>query len=466
MTKEDDQDPPRSTALALAPRGSSMELATPAWALAQRIAATEFVPDSYRGKPETVLAAFLTAHELGVGPMQALQKIHVVKGRPGLAAELMRGLVFQHGHELWIEEMTATRVIVAGQRKGSDRTTRVTWTMDDAERAGLKGKDNWKQYPSAMLLARATAALCRAIFPDVLAGLSYTVEELEDGDVLEAELVPTPPEPGSIAATADAPEPTRARARRPATRGAAAPPAEDAPPIEKVEREAPPLPGEGDEVEEPAAGSEPEPGSDDDPVDAEIVEDETPPVGEGTGPVGDDETYEGPDETIEGGEGPGPSYSGPQIVSMKANDFGLNRDEKIYFVRHIVKRAIDSTTELTPDEVTTVLELFDDEEALEQAWTTALSAGEFVPEEDPEPPAEPKRTRRPVSPGPESWDATRWREFLRERGVKVAEVLSEASRLAREAESKPPTKLDEISESGLSVALVGFVEERAAERAK
>lgn len=456
MTKEDDQDLPRSTALALAPKGSSMELATPAWALAQRIASTEFVPDSYRGKPETVLAAFLTAHELGVGPMQALQKIHVVKGRPALAAELMRALVFQHGHELWIEEQTSTRVVVAGKRKGSDRETRVAWTMDDAARAKLTGKDNWQHYPAAMLLARATAALCRAIFPDVLAGLSYTIEELEDGDVIEGDLV-APYEDDSPAARAAEPPRPRARARRPATRGAEAPADTDAPLAEKVKREAPPLPGEED-------AAPPVPGSDDEPVDAELVDDETPPVGEGTPPVGEDD-YEGPDETIER-EGSGPSYSGPQIVSMKANDFGLDRDEKILFVRHVIGRKIDSTSELTADEVTTVLELFADEPRCEEAWSAAVAAGAITPEPEPEPepaPEEPTRTRRPLA-GPESWDSTRWREFLRERGVKVAELLSEGARLAREAESKAPTKLDEISESGLAAALVGFVEDLSAQR--
>lgn len=457
MTDED-QDPPRSTALELAPRGSSMALATPAWALAQRIADTDFVPSSLRGKKEAVLACILTGHEIGVSPMQALAKIHVIDGRPAMAAELMRAVALKAGHEIWIEEQSSTRVVVGGKRKGSDRETKVCWTMDDAKRANLEGRSNWKRYPSAMLLARATAALCRAIFPDVLAGISYTTEELADGDVLDGDLLP---EPDSVAAREAEPPRPRARARRAATAQDAPAEAPDAPTVEKTKGEAPLLPGE--EVDEPAG--------DDDVVDAVIVGDDgkiegdVPPIGEGEPPIGDDVVVEEPDQTIEG-EGPGPSYSGPQIVSMKANDFGLNRGEKIYLVRHLIGRVIDSTTELTPDEVTTVLEVFADDERAEEAWTKALAAGEFVPPAAPEvddPPA--KRTRRPLA-GPESWDAPRWREFLRERGVKVAEVLSEASRLAREGESKPPTKLDEISESGLAATLVGFVEDLSAERGK
>ena len=180
------------------PAGGTLALAPEAWSLAQRIARTEFVPDALRGKPEAVLACMLAGAEVGVSPMQALSKIHVIKGRPAMAAELMRAIVLREGHDLWIEEQSSTRCIVGGKRKGSDRETRVTWTLDDAKRANLLSNPSWRSYPSAMLLARATAGLCRAIFPDVLAGISYTVEELQDGDVLD--VLEAPPEPGSEAA--------------------------------------------------------------------------------------------------------------------------------------------------------------------------------------------------------------------------------------------------------------------------
>lgn len=181
------------------PAVDTLDLVPKAFELAQHIARTEFVPGALRGKPEAVMAAILTGHEVGIGAMQALSKIHVIDGRPAMAAELMRGLVLRAGHELWIEESTTTKCTVVGVRAGSSRETRTTFTMDDAKRAGLDGRKNWRSYPAAMLLARATAALCRAVFPDVLAGISYTTEELEDGDVVQVVNEdgdgPTPPAP-------------------------------------------------------------------------------------------------------------------------------------------------------------------------------------------------------------------------------------------------------------------------------
>lgn len=167
----------------------------PAAELAERIYRTEFVKGALRGRPEAVLACILAGHEVGVGPLQALAKIDVIDGKPTMSSELMRGLVLRGGHDIWVEENTTTRVTVCGRRVGREFVSKVTWTMDDAQRAGLKGKQNWQKYPRAMLLARATSELCRLMFADVLGGISYSVEELEDGDERPSEVavVEAPP---------------------------------------------------------------------------------------------------------------------------------------------------------------------------------------------------------------------------------------------------------------------------------
>lgn len=148
--------------------------------LATQIANTDFVPKAFRGKPEAVMAALLTGREIGLGPMTALQRIHVIEGKAGLDAQGMRAQVLAAGHDLWIIESTPDRCTVGGRRRGSDHEQQVTWTIQEARAAGLAGKGNWKGYPRQMLQARATAEMCRLIAPDAIGGLAYSAEELED----------------------------------------------------------------------------------------------------------------------------------------------------------------------------------------------------------------------------------------------------------------------------------------------
>ena len=150
-----------------------------AWNLANKIARTEFVPTALRGKPESVMACVLAGQELALGPMQALQSIHVIEGKVALSAELMRALIARAGHRLDIVETGDTRVVIKGQRRDTGATAEVAWSLDDARQANLTGKQVWKAYPRAMLLARATSELARSLFPDVIAGMGYTPEEIE-----------------------------------------------------------------------------------------------------------------------------------------------------------------------------------------------------------------------------------------------------------------------------------------------
>jgi hypothetical protein len=164
-------------------QNTSLEVARPltpaevSWKTAQRIANTPFVPTAFRGKPESVFAAVLYGEELGLGPMQSLNSIHVIEGKPSMSPELMRGLVARAGHRIDVKESSGDKVTLWGKRADTGSEATVSWSMKDAQLAGLAGRGAWKTYPRAMLLARATSELCRMLFADVVAGLSYTPEE-------------------------------------------------------------------------------------------------------------------------------------------------------------------------------------------------------------------------------------------------------------------------------------------------
>ena len=185
-------------------RANVIDLAEDYWKLAQKIAGTEFVPTPLRTRPEAVLAALLSGAERGLGPMESLRSMHVIEGRPSLSAEAMRALVFAAGHTIEIVESTSAKCTVIGRRYDSETTSPpFTWTMDRARRAKLTNKKNWLEYPEAMLLARATTDLCRALFPDVIAGFAATEELDEEPPRRVRTITRRKPEPEQTAAPED-----------------------------------------------------------------------------------------------------------------------------------------------------------------------------------------------------------------------------------------------------------------------
>lgn len=170
------------------PQQQSAPAALVAWAdaasAAHRLAAplcrTDFVPQHFRGKEDSATAAILYGAEAGLSPLQALQGIFVIGGRPGMYARVMHALTLAAGHEVWTEESTDSRAVVCGRRKDARHEERVVVTMDQARKAGWTSNKKYATEPATMLLARAQSQLCRRIAPDALLGLAYSVEELED----------------------------------------------------------------------------------------------------------------------------------------------------------------------------------------------------------------------------------------------------------------------------------------------
>lgn len=188
---------------------------------------TAFVPDSYRPRIDrnateeeiaaarqiavaNATAAVLQGITLSLDPLTSLQQIYIVHGRPGMYAKMMVALVQSHGHEVWTEDNGATRAVVAGRRRGSQRIERVTVTMDMARRAGWTRNDTYSKTPEDMLWARAAGRVCDRIASDVIKGLA-SIEQINDEEVPEtagARTVAPPKRRAAVKATAErGPEP-------------------------------------------------------------------------------------------------------------------------------------------------------------------------------------------------------------------------------------------------------------------
>src|SRR5271167_4171279 len=66
---------------------------TEAMGLAKLLASSDFVPKDFKGKPGNCFLAMQMGAELGVPPLQALQQIAVINGRPSIWGDLALALV-------------------------------------------------------------------------------------------------------------------------------------------------------------------------------------------------------------------------------------------------------------------------------------------------------------------------------------------------------------------------------------
>lgn len=150
------------------------------------MASSDMVPKEYKGRPDNILVAMQLGDELGLLPIQACQNICIINGRPSVWGDAALALVQSSGKLEYISEtddgQTAKCVCL---RRGQKEPTTRTFSIADANRAGLTTKTIWVQYPVRMRQMRARSWALRDTFADVLKGISVR-EEIED-IVVEAE---------------------------------------------------------------------------------------------------------------------------------------------------------------------------------------------------------------------------------------------------------------------------------------
>lgn len=219
---------------------------------AQLVHKSTFIPQAFRDKPGDVLAAVVYGADLGLPPMQALQVIAVINGKPsvygdGLLAVVYSGPNFQDHDEYYDVNgqrkeylapadlsNDATMAVCTFKRKGRSKAVTRTFSIAQAKKANLWGKAGpWQQYPDRMLLFRARGFAARDAFPDQLRGVISAEEAMDiPGTVIESSVIPMPqrtsgessaatPEPSgstqsaaapAATATTDAPSVTQATA--------------------------------------------------------------------------------------------------------------------------------------------------------------------------------------------------------------------------------------------------------------
>lgn len=146
------------------------------------IAASSFCPKGFLGQPGNVLVALQMGQELGLKPMQALQNIAVINGRPSLWGDAMLAVCRQSRDWEFISEVydAANDAFVCTVKRKNEPEVVRSFSMAEAKQAGLDKKEGpWRTYPKRMLQMRARGFALRDAFPDTLRGILIK-EEAQD----------------------------------------------------------------------------------------------------------------------------------------------------------------------------------------------------------------------------------------------------------------------------------------------
>jgi hypothetical protein len=195
------------------------------WRLALAIEASRLAPKDM-DKAEQIAVAIMHGLEIGLPPMQSVQRIAVINGRPTLWGDAVLAVVRASGVMEWIKEWFEGEgetlvALCETKRRGDPEPVRRTFSFADAKAAGLIGKKGpWQEYRPRMMQMRARAFLLRDVYPDALGGF-YMREEIEDERAEEArDVTPaqpnTDPEKVTRAATRPGPPPAAAIEHKPA----------------------------------------------------------------------------------------------------------------------------------------------------------------------------------------------------------------------------------------------------------
>jgi len=130
---------------------------------------------------DKAFAVLLKGHELGFSPMAAAGSISIIKGKVSLSADATVALCKRSPACLYLRLVASTEEVATyeTQRHGDPSPTSLSYTIAQAKTAGLTGSQTWRGHAPAMLRARCGAAIARAVYPDLVAGI-YDPDEVAE----------------------------------------------------------------------------------------------------------------------------------------------------------------------------------------------------------------------------------------------------------------------------------------------
>jgi hypothetical protein len=136
------------------------------------------------GGEAKILMILLAAQDLGIKPTVALNGgIWNIQGKIEISARLMTSMIRKAGHSISIKQCDSNACIMVGKRADNGDTMEASFTIADANKAGLSNRDVWKKYAEDMLYSRCISRLARRLFADVI-GTAYVEGEISQMETI------------------------------------------------------------------------------------------------------------------------------------------------------------------------------------------------------------------------------------------------------------------------------------------
>lgn len=158
-----------------------------AYQMAQGLAQSTLVPQTFQNNPSNCLIALEQSNRLGISPMAVMQNLYIVQGKPSFSSSFVIGLINASGKydmELQFDEEEKDGkpyACTCWTTLDGRRVNGIKITMDMADKEGWtkKSGSKWITMPQVMLRYRAASFFARMNCPELSIGL-YTKEELDD----------------------------------------------------------------------------------------------------------------------------------------------------------------------------------------------------------------------------------------------------------------------------------------------
>lgn len=136
---------------------------------------------------EGIFAIVATAKSLGIDPIQALGGgLYYVKGKVEMSSRMMAAVIRSRGHSITRDSKSNDTIcILHGKRRDSQDCWSVSFSIEEAQRAGLTRNPVWQNFAQDMLYARALSRLAKQLFPDLIGNVDVEGEISLDPNIKE-----------------------------------------------------------------------------------------------------------------------------------------------------------------------------------------------------------------------------------------------------------------------------------------